>query len=158
MEEELHALVVDRLVGGVDHALQHQVGLLQLIPEEEVGLRELDAHGVVLHHIVRAQHIESAEHPAASRRLLIGNRLLTRLDAEIPVDGHRRRLIVLGQHIDAHSREGVRQGLARCTMLLFLLELLEHLLRDSPVLGLCGGAHQAARQTPNENEILFHTI
>ena len=44
MEEELHALIIDRLLGGIDNALKHKVGLLQLIPEEQVGLRELDTY------------------------------------------------------------------------------------------------------------------
>ena len=51
----------------IDTALQHQVGLLQLIPEEKIGLRELNLDGVtMLTGIVGAQHIEPTEHPTTS--------------------------------------------------------------------------------------------
>ena len=64
MEEELHTLVVDGLLACIDDPLKHEVGLFKLIPEEEIGLRELYLHGVALGK-VGAQHIEAAEHPAA---------------------------------------------------------------------------------------------
>ena len=36
LEEELHAQVVDGLVGTVNHTLQHEVGFLELVVEEEI--------------------------------------------------------------------------------------------------------------------------
>ena len=38
LEEEAHTLVVDGLAGIVDDALEHEVGLLQLVVEEEISL------------------------------------------------------------------------------------------------------------------------
>ena len=66
LEEELHTRIVDRLFACIDTALQHKVRLLQLIPEEEVGLRELHLNGVALFGIVGTQHIQTTEHPAAT--------------------------------------------------------------------------------------------
>ena len=37
-EEETHTLVVDGFLTCIDDALQHEVGLLELIPEEQIGL------------------------------------------------------------------------------------------------------------------------
>ena len=67
LEEELHLRVFDRLLSCVDDTLQHEVGFLQLVVEEEIVLRELhySALLVVLGEI-GAQHIEATEHPATS--------------------------------------------------------------------------------------------
>ena len=42
MEEELDTGIINGFGTCIDDALQHEVGLLQLIPEEEVVLREGD--------------------------------------------------------------------------------------------------------------------
>ena len=65
MEEELHTLMVDRLLGRIDHTLQHQIGLFELIPEEEISLRKLHVDRIALGQI-GTQHIQSAEHPATA--------------------------------------------------------------------------------------------
>ena len=62
VEEELHPLIVDGFLACIDDTLQHQVCLLQLIPEEEIGLGEFQFHGVALG-IVGTQHIQTTEHP-----------------------------------------------------------------------------------------------
>ena len=154
MEEELHALVVDGLLRCIDHALQHEIGLLQLIPEEEVGLRELDAHGVVLHHIVRAQHIESAEHPAASGRLLVCDRLFTCLDREIGVEG-ACLLMVYSQRIDAVGGHGIHQGTVQGLCLVGLLDITEHRRGDATCLCL-GLDRESEGETECENKSLLH--
>ena len=67
LEEELHARVVDGLLARIHTSLQHEIGLLQLIPDKEISLRELQLNGVaVLTGVIGTQHIEPAEHPAAS--------------------------------------------------------------------------------------------
>ena len=46
VEEELHALVVDGLGGCLYGSLKHQVGLLQLVVEEEIVVGELNSQRV----------------------------------------------------------------------------------------------------------------
>ena len=93
-----------------------------------------------------------------SIKLYTGESKRDDLDTEILVDRHRSSLVVLGQHIDAHTRKGVRQRLACLTVLLPLLKLLEHLLRNASALGLRCDCHQPSCQTQGENEILFHLL
>ena len=109
MEEELHTLVVDGLLACIDDTLKHQVGLFKLIPEEEIGLRELYLHGVALGK-VGAQHIEAAEHPAAPRGLLVCNRLARRLYIKIGIKRARANT-VLCQRINAISSNGIGYSL-----------------------------------------------
>ena len=42
LEEELHASVVDRLLGIINNTLEHEVSLLKLVVEEEIVVRELN--------------------------------------------------------------------------------------------------------------------
>ena len=144
MEEELHALVVDGLIAVVYDALQHEVGLLKLVVEEEVGLREVHREAVAMTAgKVAAQHVQSAEHPAASRLLLVGDALLGRLDAEMGVDG-AGQLRIAGQVVDAVARNGVHQGAVGRRELLFFLNVAEHALADAPFLLLsrCREGHE----------------
>ena len=106
MEEELHALIVDGLLTRIDNSLQHQVRLLQLIPEEKIGLGEADLYGVVLLGEITTEHIETAEHPTTARRPLVGDRLFLRLHTEIGVEG-TCILVVLRQRINTIGGNGI---------------------------------------------------
>ena len=66
-EEKLHTRVVHWLTCTVDDPLQHEVGLFQLIIEEQIRMRELHAHRVAVSlGKVGAQHVETREHPASA--------------------------------------------------------------------------------------------
>ena len=137
VEEELHAQVVDGLLCTVDDALKHQVGLLQLVVEEQIVVRELHSQRVlVLLGKVGTQHVQSREHPAAPTRLLVVDALFGRLNAEVSVEV---TLIgeVLGQVVYRELRNGIEKSLLLWGGSLRLLHLLKHLLRDSPIGFLC---------------------
>ena len=111
VEEELHARVVNGLVGAIDHALEHEVGLLELVVEEKIVVRELHGNGVtVTVRKVGAQHVETGVHPAAPALSLVMDRLLGRLDAEMSV----RNLVVAvvpGKIVNGICRHGIADGL-----------------------------------------------
>ena len=138
LEEPLHLLVVDGLLVGVDHGLQEEVALLQLVVEEEVGLRELEVGGqVVLADGLVAQHVHAGEHPAAATRLLVGDGL-----ADDAVREMRVKLccvlVVHGQLGGALVHHDVAQGFVAGAAAEAFLHLLHHLRGDAAVvLGLC---------------------
>ena len=140
MEEELYALGIDGFLGGIDDALQHEVGFLQLVPEEKVVLREVDGEGVGTLGKVGAQHIESAEHPAAARGLLVGDALLLGLYAEPGIQLTRIGLI-LCQIVDGVGCQRIAQGTVGSRRSILLLYLLQHLLRDTAALSMTRESH-----------------
>ena len=68
-----HQTAIGGLVQRVEDALEEVVGFFQLIPEKEVGLRELKGLEVILLHHLIAQGVEGCKHPAAAALLLICN-------------------------------------------------------------------------------------
>ena len=111
MEEELHARVVNGLVGTIDDTLQHEVGLLELVVEEEVIVGEFHRDRVaVTMRIVGAQHVEARVHPAPPALSLVVDRLLGRLDAEVGV-GNFGVAVVLGEVVDGVSGHGIADRL-----------------------------------------------
>ena len=135
MEEELYAQVVDRLLAGIYHALQHQVCLLQLVVEEQIILRESHLQRVCTFGKVGTQHVQPAEHPAASARLLVGNRLLLGLHTEVGIQC-ARILLVLGQCINSVGSQRITQRTVRRRRRILFLYLLQHLLADTTILRL----------------------
>ena len=125
----------------IDTALQHQVGLLQLIPEEKICLRELNLYGVALLGIVGTQHVQAAEHPATPGGFLVGNALFRSLNTEIGVEG-TSILMVHGQGIDAVGCDGIDQRTVDGLGLLLFLDITQHLAGDASRLGLCLGHRQ----------------
>ena len=148
MEEELHAQVINGFVSTVDEPLQHQVGLLQLVVEEQIVVRELHSKRVLmLLGEVGTKHVQPREHPATSTRLLVVNALLGCLDAEV---GINVALIgeILGQIVNRVLRNGVEKGFLRGVGSLCLLHLRKHLGRYSTIVFLCRNrqrSHQAQR-------------
>ena len=133
LEEPLHLLVVDGLLVGVDHGLQEEVALLQLVVEEEVGLRELEVGGqVVLADGLVAQHVHAGEHPAAATRLLVGDGLADDAVREVRVE-LGGVLIVHGQLGGALVHHDVAQGLVAGAAAEAFLHLLHHLGCDAAV-------------------------
>ena len=140
----------------IDTALQHQVGLLQLIPEEEIGLREFHLYGITLLGIVGTQHVQAAEHPATARGLLVGNALLGCLNTEISVEG-TCILMVHRQGIDAVGSDGIDQRTIDGLCLLLFLDITQHLAGDSSRLSLCLG-HRQTGEAKHAKKSLSHSI
>ena len=136
MEEELHALVVDGLLAGVDDALQHEVSLLQLVPEEEIVLRKEYAERVSTLGKIGTQHVESAEHPATAAGLLVGDGLFLGLYAKIGIQDSRI-LAVLCQIINSVGCQRIAQGTVRGRGGILLFYLLQHLRTDATLFLLC---------------------
>ena len=134
-EEELHPWVVHRLIGTVDDALQHKIGFLQLVPEEEIGVRELHfLLALMCLREVAAQYIQAAEHPATSRTFLVMNVLRGCQHREMVVKANLSP-VVLGQVVNRVRRNGISQGLFGHGRGLRLLNLLQHFDRNT-TLGL----------------------
>ena len=79
-EQVGHQAATDGLVQRIEDALKEVVGFFQLIPEEEVGLRELKSLEVILLHHLIAQGVEGGEHPAAAALLLVADLALFETD------------------------------------------------------------------------------
>ena len=91
--------------------MQEEVALLQLVIEEEICLRELHSHSVLmLAREVGTEHVQAGEQPAASARFLVVDALLWCLHAEIGVDGSGIAE-VLSQIVDGVLGYGVGKGM-----------------------------------------------
>ena len=104
---------------------------------------------------IGTQHVESREHPAATRRFLVVNRLFRRFHAEIRVN----RLLVLEIHrqcVDAVLRHRIEQCLV--SRLLRLFHFLQHLRRNATAfcLILCVGHARQCEAEAHEEHFLFH--
>ena len=73
---------------------------------------------------VRAQHIQTREHPATAARLLVVDRLFWRLNAEMRVD------VTLVLEV-LRQGNGVEEPAAHRLLCLLFLHLLEHLRCDA---------------------------
>ena len=87
--------------------MQHEIGLLQLVVKEKIGLRKFHPERVFVRPgKVGSQHIEAGEEPATPRTLLVMDALLGRLYAEVGV--YRALVgIVLGQVVDGVGGYGI---------------------------------------------------
>ena len=74
---------------------------------------------------IGSEHIESGEHPATARLLLIVNRLLGSLNTEISVNG---ALVgkVARQIVDVVRGNGIEKSLTRFSIWLCFLDTLQH--------------------------------
>ena len=81
-EQERHQAAIERLVKGVEDVLEEPVALLELVPEEGIGLRELEGLEVVLLDDAVAHGVEACEHPATAGVLLVAPLALRDLDIE----------------------------------------------------------------------------
>ena len=72
-EEPRIELVVDRLLRVVDHGLEEEVRLLQLIIEKVVGLRKLEAAHLEAVDGIGTHYVKSRKEPATAARTLICN-------------------------------------------------------------------------------------
>ena len=79
-EQVRDGAVVDVAVGGLDDRLEPEVGLLELVPVEQVVLRELEVLDAHLLGGADAEQVEAGEQPAATALLLVGH---------LPVVEHR---------------------------------------------------------------------
>ena len=131
LEEPLHLLVVDGLLVGVNHGLQEEVALLQLVVEEEVGLREVGGQVVVADGLV-SQHVHAGEHPAATAALLVGDGLADHAVREVRVK-LGGIFVVHGQFGWAVVHHDVAQRLVAGVAAEPFFHLLHHLGGDAAV-------------------------
>ena len=88
-KEELYVTVFEGLRAVLDHALQKEVGFLELVVEEEVALGELDVfHAQSLSRTV-PENVEPREHPAAAGGLLVGDGVAFQLEREVGIQGEQ---------------------------------------------------------------------
>ena len=131
MEEPVVEFVVHGLLSAIDDSLEEKVGLLQLVVEEAIGLRELEGAEVVLLNHAGAQHVEASEKPAAARGFLVGDTLGGDRVGEILVVGGRI-VGIGGQGVDGRACQGVAQGaVGGGRLALGLLDFLQHLVGDA---------------------------
>ena len=81
LEEPFYGLISQGTLGGVDDALQEEVCLLQLVPEEGIDFGELERLETVFGKSLGTHHIQPRKQPAAARRLLVGDAFGFYLDA-----------------------------------------------------------------------------
>jgi hypothetical protein len=98
--------VVSISVGGRDDGLEEVVGLLHLVPEQRVVLRELEVLDAQLGGSPGAQQVEAGEEPAASALLLVGHLAVGEQVGNRVVD-RRHHLPVEGDVLDRRLRHGV---------------------------------------------------
>ena len=132
-EEELHALVVNGFIGAVDHALQHQVGLLQLVVEGEIDLTVLTR---ILSLCRRAKLARSTLRPRTASSVPNSLRLWMLcaggLHAEVGVQT-ALLLEVQGQVVDLVGCQRIADH-AVTTLNAIALDLCEHLAGDAATL------------------------
>ena len=74
-EDALHEAAVEVFGGGgLDDVLEEEIRLLELVPEEQVGLRQLEGLEVVALHQRDPEHVGRREEPASARRPLVRDR------------------------------------------------------------------------------------
>ena len=133
LEEPLYLRIVDRELACLDDAFEEEIGLLQLVPEERVVLREEERAGLLASHQLSAQDIESREEPAASTLLLVSNARALYLDGELIFD-RAWALIVDEEVLHPLYGDGVVECLLGRGLRLTLTKLFEELGGDSPIL------------------------
>ena len=110
LEEELHSGIFHRQFSIVNNSLEHEIGLLQLVVEEEISMRKLHGKRVVVSlGKITTQHIQAGKHPATARTLLVLNALLERFITEIGVQCTLMSMVT-GQIIDVVRSKGIRQS------------------------------------------------
>ena len=82
------------MASGGDDVLEEPVGALVFVPEEGIGLRELEALEAELLDDAVAHGVQAGEHPAAAGALLIGDVSLLELHIK-GGRGERRRLWIV---------------------------------------------------------------
>ena len=73
LEEGLDETIVQGQVGGAEDLLEEPVGLLELVPKEEIGLGKLEGVELVLLHQGHPKHVGRGEQPAPPARPLVGD-------------------------------------------------------------------------------------
>ena len=97
LHEPLHLLVVNALATGVDDALKEEVGLLQLVVEEQMNLAELETCDAHLLHGLVSENVHASEHPATATALLVGDASVADIDGEVSI-------VAGGVHCRSHGK------------------------------------------------------
>jgi len=85
-EKEVDGAVVDRTVGSFDDCLEQVVSSLELVPEVDVGLAELEILEIHLLHRPDPEQVQSGEKPAPTTPHLSRHLPVVQLGAERVVD------------------------------------------------------------------------
>jgi hypothetical protein len=67
----LDQTAVKRLIKSVKNVLKEEIGLLKLVPEEEISLRELEFLEVIFLHEWNSEDIGGGKEPASTRLTLV---------------------------------------------------------------------------------------
>ena len=145
LEEPLYGAAFQGLATGINHALQEEVGLLELIEEEGIDLRKLAGGEVVLGNGLGTHDVETGEEPATTRGLLVGDTTGVDPHAEVGIHG-LTILLVDGQGAQIRCTHSVAQGFVGRSGLIGRTNLLHHLRRDGSLLRLKGRSRHAAEE------------
>ena len=153
-EEPVHFPVVVRKVLRVDDALQEQVGLLQLVPEEVVVLGKDDRAHVVLVDHLGADDVEAREQPAAAGGELVRAALGLHHVGEAGVHGDVVR--IQGQGVDRGGVEGVAEGFVRSRPFISLGDFGKDAFGESA--GVLGAQGKGTGECGEDSQDLFHKL
>ncbi len=111
-EQEVDGAVVDGAVSRLDDGLEQVVGPLELVPEVNVGLAELEVLEIHLLHRTDPEQVQSREQPAPTTLHLSGHLPIIQLGAERGVHV-LNQVPVQSQIGQLHVRHGVLRDLVR---------------------------------------------
>ena len=84
-QQPLHQPPIQILARRINDLLHEEIRLLQLIPEEEIGLTELERLQVVLAHQGHAKHVGGGEEPTSAGSALVRDRAALERDLDVEV-------------------------------------------------------------------------
>ena len=145
LEEPFYGLISQGTLGGVDDALQEEVCLLQLVPEEGIDFGELERLETVFGKGLGTHHIQPRKQPATARRLLVGDAFGFYLDGEVGIHA-LHILLVECQFTDVIIAYGIAERLVGSRALITLLDLSKHFGADTPFSLLCLHREQCGTQ------------
>ncbi len=133
-QQEDHVAILDIAVAILDHVFEERVGLLHLVPELKIDVRELEVVQIKLVQHHRLDRVETGKHPAPSAALLIADAFGLDLVAELLVVG-REDFAVLGDVADARAGQRVAHRPRMGVHLEVASNPLDLRRRQRPVLG-----------------------
>ena len=145
LEEPFYGLISQGTLGGVDDALQEEVCLLQLVPEERIDFGELKRLETVFGKGLGPHHVEPGEQPATAGRLLVGDASGLYLDGEVGIHA-LHILLVEYQFTDVIIAYGIAESLVGSRALITLLDLPKHFGADAAFSFLCLHRKQCGTQ------------
>ena len=140
-EEPVHGAVVEGFAPGVDHGLQEEVRLLELVVEEAVVLAELEVAEVEALDGRCAKHIETREEPAAAGGFLVGAAHCLYFVGEVGVD-HHRTVCIPGEGGQGRGVHCIAEGLVGGSAFIAFADFTQDVGVKTALLGKCADAQQ----------------